>query len=136
MDKKIRKLLYRSLDEELNDKERDRMQKALKESEDLRKEKEEMLEQRRALAECSASFKPFFAERVMDRIVTLGEKKNGFESFYESLLWMFRRFAIVGAVILLLLLIYNLQARDIFSSGDIMFASDITFEQILDLPLF
>jgi hypothetical protein len=72
----------------------------------------------------------------MDRIETLGQKKNGFESFYETLLLMFRRFAIIGAAILLLLLIYNLQTGDILSSEEIMFASDFTFEEILDLPLF
>ena len=137
MDSKILKLLYWSFDDELNPEEKERLDRALKESEELRKEKEQILAQRQALAENSApSFKPFFAERVMNRIESLGTKKNGFESFYEMLLLMFRRFAIVGAAILLLLLIYNLQTGDILSSEEIMFASDFTFEEILNLPLF
>ena len=136
-DKKILKLLYRSFDDELNLEETEQLDRALKDSEEIRKEKEQILAQRRALEESSApSFKPFFAERVMNRIETLGQKKNGFESFYETLLLMFRRFAIVGAAILLLLLIYNIQTGDILSSEEIMFASDFTFEKILNLPLF
>lgn len=137
MDKKILKLLYRSFDDELNEKERKKLEEAMKESKELQKEREQILAQRHALAESSApSFKPHFSNRVMDRIEMLGQKKNGFESFYETLLLMFRRFAIIGAAILLLLLIYNLQTGDILSTNEIMFASDFTFEEILNLPLF
>ena len=137
MDKKILKLLYRSFDDELNEKERKKLEEAMKESKELQKEREQILAQRHALAESSApSFKPHFSNRVMDRIEMLGQKKNGFESFYETLLLMFRRFAIIVAAILLLLLIYNLQTGDILSTNEIMFASDFTFEEILNLPLF
>lgn len=137
MDNKILKLLYRSFDDELNPEEKERLDRALKESEELRKGKEQILAQRQALAESSSpSFKPFFPERVMNRIESLGSKKNGFEFFYETLLLMFRRFAIVGAAILLILLIYNLQTGDVLSSEEILYASDFTFEEILDLPLF
>lgn len=137
MDKKTLKLLYQSFDDELNPEEKERLDRALKKSEELRKEKGQILVQRQALADSSKpSFKSMFAERVMDRIESMDQKKNGFESFYETLLLMFRRFAIVGAAILLILLLYNLQSGDILSTEEIMFASDLTFEEILDLPLF
>jgi hypothetical protein len=137
MDKKILNLLYRSFDDELNPEEKEQLIEALKGSDELRKEKEQILAQRQALAASSApSFKPFFPERVMSRIESLKKKKNGFESFHETLLLMFRRFAFLGFAILLLLLIYNLQTGDILSTEDIMFASDFTFEEILNLPLF
>ncbi len=137
MDKKILKLLYRSFDDELNPEEKKQLDRALKESEELQKEKEQILAQRQALAASSAPpFRPFFTKRVMNRIESLGQKKNEFESFSETLLLMFRRFAIVGAVILLILLIYNLQTSDILSSEEILYASDFTFEEILNLPLF
>ena len=117
MDKKILKLLYRSFDDELNEKEREQLEKALKESKELQEEKEQIIAQRQALAASSPpSFQPLFAERVMNRIEKLGPQNNGFESFYETLILMFRRFAIVGAAILLLLLIYNLQTGDILST--------------------
>lgn len=137
MDKKILKLLYRSFDDNLNEKERKQLDEALKVSKELRKEREQILAQRQALAESSAaSFEPLFPERVMSRIDSLGQKKNGFESFYDTLLFMFQRLAIVGAAILLILLIYNLQTGDILSSEEILYASDFTFEKILNLPLF
>ena len=131
------KLLYRSFDDELNPNEREKLDHALKRSEELRKEKERILAQRQALAASAASsFKPFFAERVMSKIESLDRKKNGLESFYETLLFMFRRLAIIGAAIGLLLLIYNLQTGDVLSADDILYASDFTFEKILNLPLF
>jgi hypothetical protein len=137
MNKTTLKLLYRSFDDELNPEEKEHLDRALKESEELRKEKEQILAHRRALEESETiSFKSLFAERVMNRIDKLGPKHNGFESFYETLILMFRRFAIVGAAILLLLLIYNLQTGNILSTEEIMFASDFTFEEILNLPLF
>jgi anti-sigma factor RsiW len=137
MDNKILKLLYRSFDDELNEKEREQLEKAMKESKELQKEKERILAQRQALAESSSpSFKPLFAERVMNRIETLGQKNNGFESFYETLLLMFRRFAIIGAAILLILLIYNLRTGDALSTDEIFYASDVAIEKMIDLPLF
>lgn len=137
MDKKIEKLLYRSFDDELNPNEREKLEQALKRSEELRKEKERILAQRQALAAGTASsFEPFFAERVMNKIASPDKKKNGLESFYETLLFMFRRLAIIGAAIGILLLIYNLRTGDILSTDDILYASDFTFEKILNLPLF
>ena len=138
MDKKLLKLLYRSFDEALETEDKERLDRALKESEELRREKGRILAQRKTLAESSrgSSFPPFFTERVMHRIEALDPKKNGFESFAEALLFVFRRFAIVGAVIFLLLLIYNLQTGDILSSQEILYTSDFTFEEFLDLPLF
>ena len=137
MDKKILKLLYRSFDNKLGEKEKKRLQEALHKSDALRKEKERILIQRQALAESpKPAFKPDFAERVIGRIESLGEKKNGLETFYEILLAMFRRLALVGAAILLILLIYNFRTGDALSSDDIFYASDAAVEDIIDLPLF
>ena len=137
MDKKILKLLYRSFDDELNPEDKKNLDQALTRSPELRKEKERILAQRRALAESpKPSFKALFPERVMNRIKTLDQEKNGFESFYETLLLMFRRFAIAGAALLLLLLIYNLQTGDALSTDEIFYASDAAIEKMIDLPLF
>jgi anti-sigma factor RsiW len=137
MDKKMLNLLYRSFDDELDPDKRKRLDQALKESEELRKEKVRIQEQRQALAESSKpSFKALFPERVMNRIKTLGQEKNGFESFYQTLLLMFRRFAVIGAAILLLLLVYNLQTGDALSTDEIFYASDAAIEKMIDLPFF
>jgi hypothetical protein len=137
MDNKILKLLYRSYDDELDENERKKLEDTLQRSGALRNENEKILAQRKALSESPAPmFKPLFSERVMSRIETLGEKKNGIENFYETLLAVFRRLAIVGAAILLLLLIYNLQTGDALSTDEIFYASDIAIEKLIDLPFF
>ena len=135
-DEEILELLYRSFDDELSEKEQALLEKALKDSEELRRERTEIQEQRQALSESAVqSFKPYFAERVMQRIDALSEK-NGLEKFYETLKAMFRRFAIAGAVILIALVIYNLRIGENISSEEIFYAADTTVEEIRDLPLF
>lgn len=136
MNKKIIKLLYRSFDDDLEEKERKKLEEALKKSEELRKERKKILSQRKAISESAAqSFKPFFAERVITRIDSLGEKP-GVETFYETLRSVFRPLAIAGAVAMAALILYNLGIGDILASDEVFYVSDSTFEEILQLPLF
>jgi len=136
LDEEILELLFRSFDDDLSEKERDLLEKALKDSEELRLEGAKIKEQRQVLSESAAqSFKPYFAERVMQRIDSLSEK-NGLEKFYETFKAMFRRFAIAGAVILIALIVYNLKIGEGVSSEEIFYAADTTVEEIRDLPLF
>jgi len=138
MDKKTLKVLYRSFDASLNEKEQRVLDEALKGSEELRKEKERIRTQRRAVADSSSSsFGPHFPERVMGRIADLGSKKrNGLESFYITFKLIFQRLAVASALILLLLVSYNLIKGDILPQDEIIFASDAVVEEILDVPLF
>jgi len=136
-DRKVLKLLYRSLDGDLKDKDQKNLDEALKKSEELRKEKDRVLAQRQAVADSvDQSFGPFFAERVMNRIEGLGQKKNGLEVFYESFMAAFRKVAIVSAAVLVLLVSYNLVKSDIVPEDELFFVADTTMEEILDLPLF
>lgn len=136
-DRKALKLLYRSLDVDLKVKDQHRLDKALEESEELRKEKERILVQRQAVADSAGqSFGPFFAERVIQRIETLSPKKNGLEVFYENFMAAFRKVAIVSAVVLVLLISYNVIKSDIVPEDELFFMADTTMEEILDLPLF
>jgi len=136
-DKKILKLLYRSLDDDLKDKDQKKLDEALEKSEDLRKDKERVLAQRQAVADSAGqSFGPFFAERVMNRIEGLGQKKNGLEAFYESFMTAFRKVAIVSAAVLVLLISYNVVKSDIVPEDELFFMADTTIEEILELPLF
>jgi len=137
IDKKVLKLLYRSLDGDLKDKHQKKLDETLKKSEELRKEKEKVLAQRQAVTDsASQSFSPFFAERVMSKIDGLGEKKNGLEAFYESFMAAFRKVAVVSAAVLVLLVSYNLVKSDIVPEDELFFVADTTMEEILDLPLF
>lgn len=137
MNKKILKLLYRSFDDDLNQEEKKQLKEALKNSEELRKEKEHILAQRQAVSQSVVrSFKPFFAQRVMKQIDALEEKENSLEIFYNSLKAMFWRFATVGAIGLIALILYNLGAGEGLSVKEAFYVSEITFEEILQLPLF
>jgi hypothetical protein len=136
MKKKFLKLLYRSFDEALSEKDQEFLNAALEDSEELRREKERAAAQRKAITEtASPSFKPFFAERVVNKIHSFGYQ-SGQESFYESLKILFRRFALVGAALLIALTLYNMQRGDILSSDEMLFAADAAIEEIIDLPLF
>jgi hypothetical protein len=135
--KKILPLLYRSFDTKLKEKEKRLLEKALAESEDLRREKELIQKQRRSLAEKTAqSFRPLFAERVMAHIAGIEKEAGSTESFYEALKVTFRRFAIAGAVVVLALLFFNLFMGDVLPRDEVFFASDIVLEEIINLPLF
>jgi len=135
--KKILKLLYRSLDGDLNEKDRLRLDEALEKSEELRKERKKAMAQRQVVAASTGrSFGPFFAERVMNRIEISRPKKNGLEVFYGSFMSAFRKVAIVSAVVLVLLVSYNAIKSDIVPEDELFFMADTTMEEILDLPLF
>ncbi|MFC2164665.1 hypothetical protein ACFLT2_06695 [Acidobacteriota bacterium] len=138
MNKKILKLLYRSLDTELSGKNQKRLDEALHMSEELRLERERASAIRQDLIKSrTQSFTPFFAERVMGKIESLGQaKKNGFELFYETFKAMFRRLAMASAIVLLVLVSYNLIKSDLLPEDEIIFASDAAMEEILELPLF
>ena len=134
--KKILKLLYRSFDSQLNEKEQKILIQALESSPELRLEKEQIEMQREALATGTVqSFKPFFVERVMEQVNTLGGKTNGLDlqMFYESLVSVFRRFAVVGGIISILLFIYNLGVGDILPLEEALTITDFTVQEILSI---
>lgn len=135
--KKIVRLLYRSFDTELKENEKRLVEKALENSEHLRRENERIKKQRRSLAENGArSFRPLFAERVMAHIAGIEKEAGSTESFYEALKVTFRRFAIAGAVAVLALIFFNVIKGDVLPMDEVFFASDIVLEEIINLPLF
>ena len=137
MIKKTLRLLYRSFECRLSEREQASLEQALERSPELRAEKERIQLQREMLSQGPASsFGPAFAERVMGRLDAAETGSNGGELFYATWLMLFRRFAIAGAVALLLLLSYNLRLGDKLSSEEIFFASDATHEELKRLPLF
>ena len=131
------RLLYRSFESRLSEKEQTILGEALERSPELRLEKERIRRQREMLSQGAAlSFGPGFADRVMGRLNGADIGANGWELFYATLISLFRRFAIAGAVTLLVLLFYNLSLGDKLSSEEIFFASDAAHEELRQLPLF
>lgn len=72
----------------------------------------------------------------MANLASAGKKENGLEAWYNTFKAIFRRFAVVGLVIMLLLITYNLSIDDSLSSEEVFFSSDATYEELQQLPLF
>jgi hypothetical protein len=135
--KKNLKLLYRSFDTDLSEKEKERLDEALEQSTDLREERDLLLARRQAVADSAVkSFRPYFTDRVMSQIAAMGNKKNPQESFYDALLFVFRRLAVFGALVMIGLVFFNVIKGHIIPVDEIFFASDLALEEILNLPIF
>jgi len=135
--KKVLKLLIRSFDTDLSEKEKMRLDEALRHSKDLRKEKELILSRRQAVANSALkSFRPYFADRVMSQIAAMGSKNATQESFFDALMFGFKRLAVVGALVMIALLFFNVFQGHIIPVDEVFFASDLALEEILNLPIF
>jgi hypothetical protein len=132
--KKMLKLLYRSFDHQLKEKDQKKLELVIERSPTLQQEKKYIEVQRKALANsASRSFKPFFVERVMEQVNTFGGKTNSLDLqiFYESLFTVFRRIAVAGSIISILLFIYNVGIGDILSMEEALTMSDLTLREIM-----
>ena len=135
MRKKIQELLYLSFDGRLSEEEQRRLEDALASSPRLREEKARIESLRQRIGQQAArSFRPFFAERVMRRISSLGEIKNGTQLFFESLQLVFRRVALVGATAILLLLAFNFVKNGDVSVAGALGMSQETLVDVLESP--
>ncbi|MFC2167202.1 hypothetical protein ACFLQZ_04485 [Acidobacteriota bacterium] len=134
---KILKLLYKSFDSKLSNSQQKMLDDALKRSEDLREEKELILSRRQAVADSAEkAFRPYFADRVMAQIAAIGDKRDTQESFYDALMLGFKRLAVVGAVVMVALVFFNVIQGHIIPIDEAFFASDLALEEILNLPVF
>ncbi len=138
MESRLLELLYRSFDDRLSPDEQQELDAALAASEELQKEKERISALRSAVSSSgSASFEPFFADRVIQRIHSeKNQQSNGVENFFESLLWAFRRIAIAGAVAVILLFAANLSQGKELSLDSALAMPQLTLEDAWELEDF
>jgi hypothetical protein len=103
MNKYFYKLLLRSFDSTLNEKEQRRLDGMLDGSEDMRKARQEITRMRDALrSDESFSFKPSFVERTLNRL------RVAQESLGDFYLQIFRPIAVGAAILVILLTSYNM----------------------------
>jgi len=134
--RKFLKLIYRSFDDDLTEKEQEQLTEALEKSEMLQQIKEETSALRQDVSNSAAqSFEPFFAERVMNRIDSVNKEEYAPDIFYRSLWAVFRPLAIACTLIMIALLSYNLAKGKIISPDEIFYISETAVEEILQLPL-
>jgi hypothetical protein len=135
MNERILDLLYRSFDEELTPQEAKDLREALAASETLRGEKRRIEAMRKMVATSGQdTFKPFFAERVMRRVVEVREGRNG-ATLGEWLARVFPRVALAGAAVAAGLVIFNLVKADGISLAAAFGISEVPIEEILELPV-
>ena len=135
MNKKALELLCKSFDSELSREEKRQLEEALADSSELRQEQERIAAMRESISTGAArSFRPFFAERVMNRIASLDEVKNGAQQFFESLQFAFRRVAVVGATAIVLLAAYNFIRTGEISVAGAFGLPQETLEDVLESP--
>jgi len=133
MNDKLLELLYKSFDSSLTSKEREILKKGLSESAALRGEKDKLELIRERLADSKQdSFNPFFAERVMNRIRTNRKQQEQQESMFDSLISLFRPIAIATAVILVVLLSYNMKKTESYTLAGALGQEQVTLEQVMD----
>jgi hypothetical protein len=136
MNRKTLGLLVRSFDDELATGEREELDAALAESDELRAERDRL-----AALEASVrrgairSFGPDFENRVMRRIASIESQTSRRENFYESLVAVARP-AMAGFLILCLgLVTFNLLKGGHLSISSLFVFNDITFEDVF-IPTF
>jgi hypothetical protein len=137
MEKRVLKLLYRSLDTALKKKDQQRLEEALAESKELQQYRADILSLRQAVAQGAArSFRPQFGERVLSRIRSAPTIPDGLEVLVESYRWVFGRLAAVTVFILIVLLSVAVVQDGLFPKDAIFYVSDTTIDRILQVPVF
>lgn len=133
MDKKILNLLYRSLDSELTDHEKQVLEQALNRSAELRREKQRIENIRSQLAASgSQKFQPFFAERIVNQIKARHASVNAPESLFDSLITIFKPVAVAAILVLISFLSYNLKSTENYSLAGALGQEHVKLEQVVD----
>jgi hypothetical protein len=132
MNQKILDLLYKSFEVQLTKHEQHQLERALADSEQLRAEKERIAVLRKSVAAgTNDSFKPFFADRVMQRIRAQREE-NEQELFFDSLIHFFRPIAIAAIVLVIILTGYNMVGDNPLTGENGLAITEISVEDAFD----
>ena len=136
MKEKNLELLYRSFDESLTSNEQTRLENPLKDSKALRQEKKRIESIRQSLIESTVhAFKPHFAERVMQQIEKERQKQTESDPFFESLIAVFRPVAMGAAILMIVLLTFNMIKSDRLSLAGAFAEPEVTLAEAFDPTL-
>lgn len=115
-------LLYRSLDSELTSEENEKLQEGLRHNPDLEQERQTVIRMRSTLkTQSQKGFAPGFADRVLTRLQNEQNEQPAEDNLFSSVMWSFRRVALIGAASILFLAFNNfMQAKEV--SVDSLFA--------------
>ena len=132
MDNKIKKLLYRSFDEDLNPEEKKILKKALAKSEELRDEQAALSEIRKNLSSAGEfKFGPQFTDNVMRKIFALEDDSEP-ELYFENLFRIFRPVAVAALLLIIFISSYNLIVTDEYSFSGILNIPEASLEEAFE----
>ncbi|NOZ62138.1 MAG: hypothetical protein GXO74_10690 [Calditrichaeota bacterium] len=133
MNKKLVELLYRSFDAPLSASEQKKLEKALEKSEALRREREKIVALRKKMAAVPAvTFRPFFAERVLNSVKAPRKAAAEQTSVFDFLVAAFKPLAIAAVILLVSLMFYNLRATKNYTLAGALGKEPVSLEQIVD----
>ncbi len=132
-DKKLEKLLYKSFDGILTIKEAELLKEELRKSKELEETYNQIKKIRKAVNDVSEeSFKPFFEERLLNKMFNVEKKGSPLSNWVDSLNKSFRQVAYTAAIILALLVFYNVNNGNISSIENLLGIYRTPIEYALD----
>lgn len=130
------KLIYKSFDGILTEKEQAALNEVLESSEELRKFREETLTLRNNIKNSAYSeFDPYFESRLLAKISQPPKQSGLLSGLSDSLEFSFRKIIITAAVLLIMLVLYNVKQGNLSSIENILGIYNTPIEYALD-PAF
>jgi hypothetical protein len=131
--KKLEELLYKSFDGILTIQEAELLKEELRKSPELEETYKRIKTIRNAVGEAAEdSFKPFFEERLLNKIFYPATKENVNLNWMDSFNKSFRQVAYAAVVVLTLLIIYNVNNGNISSLENLLGTYRTPIEYALD----
>ena len=132
MDKIIKQLLYESFDRELNEREKNILNFALIDSEELQREKESIILMRNKLNnQAESGFSGSFINKVMSEVQRLSKQKDNYE-FFENVYTLFRPVVIAATLLIIALISLNFIKSENISIEDAIAVPDVTISDAYD----
>jgi len=127
--KRLLYLLYSSLENDLSGKEQEELNKGLEANPDLKERKARLQDMHQSLrAGHGKPFAPGFADRVLDQVRM---SKSEEENLFDSIIWSFRRLAVIGTAAILILAFSNILSGKEFTLDSLLALPQISLENTL-----
>jgi hypothetical protein len=127
--KKIERLIYKSLDSDLSRRESKELHDELQSSEDLLEKYSQIESIRDSVSQSAATtFKPFFEERLMNKINSLPKPAGILFNWTDSLVISFRRIAAIAILLLIVLVSYNVSNGNNYSIESLLGMNETSIE--------
>lgn len=134
--KNLEKLIFKSFDGTLTEKETAAFEYELKNSSEAKKLFAELRSLREGIENLPLlTFKPFFEERVLEKLKTEKSQSESHQNLPEALGLSFRKFAIAAVLVLALLITYNLNNGNSYSIENLLGTYKTPLEYALDPTL-